>query len=181
MISQKLRDARAHGPSVLRARWYLRRADHLGSKVRVQGRPKVVNRGRLIIGDRVRLSSTIATLELFVAPGGTLEIGDGAFINVGTSIAATERVVIGANALIGPHCMLLDNAFHHLEPERRYEVPPSAPIVLESNVWLGGRVIVLPGVRIGHDSAVAAGSVVTADVPPRTLVGGVPAKVIREL
>ena len=75
----------------------------------------------------------------------------------------------------------MDNDFHRLEPERRLERPPSRPVVLGSNVWLGGFVIVLPGVTIGDDSVVAAGSVVTRDVPPGVLVGGVPARPIREL
>jgi maltose O-acetyltransferase len=77
--------------------------------------------------------------------------------------------------------MLMDNAFHRLEPERRNEVPPSAPIVIGNNVWLGARTIVLPGVTIGHDSVIGAGSVVTRDVPPRTLSAGVPARPIKNL
>jgi maltose O-acetyltransferase len=76
---------------------------------------------------------------------------------------------------------MMDNDFHRLEPERRDERPPSAPIVLEENVWLGVRAIVLRGVTVGAGSVVAAGSVVSRDVPPRVLVGGVPARVIRQL
>jgi maltose O-acetyltransferase len=77
--------------------------------------------------------------------------------------------------------MMLDNDFHRVEPERRLERPPSAPIVIGENVWVGARVIVMAGVTVGDDSCIGAGSVVTADVPPRTLVAGVPARVIREL
>jgi maltose O-acetyltransferase len=76
---------------------------------------------------------------------------------------------------------MMDNDFHRLEPERRDEIPPSAPIVLEEGVWLGVRVIVLRGVTIGAGSVVGAGSIVVRDVPPRSLAAGAPAKVIRTL
>src|SRR4051794_1445228 len=68
------------GPA-LNARRYLRCATRLGPRITLYGRPAVVNRGRLTIGDRVRLVSTVATLELGVLPGGHLEIGDDVFIN----------------------------------------------------------------------------------------------------
>ncbi len=167
--------------SVLRGRWAFRSAEHLGDRVRVQGRPVVSNYGRLVVHDRVQIVSTIATTELVVGSGGLLEIGERAYINYGCSISAYLRVVIGPRCNIGTHVMIMDNDFHRLEPERRYERPESAPIVLEENVWVGGRAIILNGVTIGADSVVGAGSVVAADVPPRTVVAGVPAKVIRSL
>lgn len=166
--------------AVLRARWYLRSAE-LGPRVRLWGRPAVSNYGRLIIGERVRLVSTIVPLELAVGHGARLEIGQGTFINYGCSIAATELVQIGPRCNIGTYVMIMDNDFHRLEPERRQERPPSAPIILEENVWLGGRVTVLSGVTIGSGSVVGAGSVVTKSIPPRTLAAGVPARVIRPL
>jgi acetyltransferase-like isoleucine patch superfamily enzyme len=167
--------------AVMRARVYLLRADHVGSRVRVWGRPRLANSGTMWIGDRVRLGSATAPIELVCGPGAHLEIGDRTFINYGTSIGATLLIRIGVDCQIGPYCMLMDNAFHRLEPERRNEVPPSAPIVIGNNVWLGARTIVLPGVTIGHDSVIGAGSVVTRDVPPRTLSAGVPARPIKNL
>jgi maltose O-acetyltransferase len=128
----------------------------------------------------VRLISTVAKLELAV-DGGVLEICEGAYINYGCSIAARKLVRIGPDCRIGTHAMITDNNFHHLEPELRDEIPESAPVILEANVWLGGRVIVLPGVTIGAGSAVGAGSVVTHDIPPRSLAVGVPARVIKDL
>jgi maltose O-acetyltransferase len=77
--------------------------------------------------------------------------------------------------------MMMDNDFHRIEPDRRDEMPDSAPIVLGENVWVGGRVIVLNGVTIGRDSVIGAGSVVSSDIPPRSVAAGVPAKVIRAL
>ncbi len=176
--SQKLRDdVRA----VLRARYHLHSAVALGPRVRVFGRPVIRNRGTLRVGDRVRLVSTIATLEIDVGPDGILEIGDRVFINYGCSIGATERIRIGSNCSIGTHVIMIDNDFHRLEPERRNELPSSKPIVLEENVWLGARVIVLRGVTIGAHSVVGAGSVVSRDIPPRVVAAGVPAKVLRAI
>jgi maltose O-acetyltransferase len=133
------------------------------------------------IGERVQLVSTIATLELVSEPGGTLIIGPRSLVNFGCSLVATKLVRIGAHCHIGPYTMMLDNDYHRIEPERRLERPESAPIVVEDNVWIGARVIVMSGVTIGEDSCVGAGSVVTSDVPRRTLVAGVPARHIRDL
>lgn len=171
----------AAGLPVLRANWYLRGADELGDRVRVWGRPEIVTQGRLIVHPRVQIRSTVATTELAVYPGGLLEIGERAYINYGCSIAASRHISIGANCAIGTHVMMMDNDFHRIEPERRDERPDSKPIVLEENVWVGGRSIILGGVTIGAGSAVGAGSVVTSDVPPRTVVAGSPARAIREL
>lgn len=168
------------GRDVLNARWALRHAE-VGSRVRLRGRPSITNHGRMVIGERVQLVSTIATLELVAERGATLEIGERSLVNFGCSLVATELVRVGAHCHIGPYTMMLDNDYHHVEPERRLERPPSRPIVLEDNVWVGVRSIIIGGVTIGRDSCVGAGSVVTSDVPPRTLVAGVPARVIREL
>src|SRR5512141_931372 len=130
------------------ARWCLRRVTRLGGKVRVYGWPSINNNGAINIGDRVRLVSTIATLELS-AEEGELEICEGAYINYGCSIAARKLVRIGPNCRIGTYVMITDNNFHSLEPEYRDDVPESAPVILAENVWLGGRVTVLPGVTIG--------------------------------
>jgi acetyltransferase-like isoleucine patch superfamily enzyme len=176
-MAKKLSDASA----VLRARFYLRSAEKLGTRVRVWGAPLINNRGRLLIGDRVRLASTVSTLQLGVGPEGILEIGDRVLINHGCSIGATKLVRIGERCNIGSEVILMDNAFHQLDPERRNEQPPAAPVILEPNVWLAARVIVLPGVTIGENSAIGAGSVVTRDIPANVLAAGVPAKVIRSL
>ncbi len=169
-----------NGWAVLRARWYFRHAT-LGKKVRIWGKPAIENNGEMIIGNRVRLTSTIATTQLAVGEDGRLEIGEGTSINYGGSIAATKLVRIGVDCRVGTHVMMMDNDFHRLEPDRRFERPESAPIILEDNVWLGGRVIVLRGVTIGKDSVIGMGSIVTKDIPPRSLAVGVPARVIKTL
>ena len=167
--------------AVLRARWYLRKANYVGPRVRVWGRPSVENAGTITIGELTKLISSIATLELAAGPGATLEIGERVFINYGCSFGATQLIRIGPRCAIGSHAIIIDNDFHRVEPERRYEVPPSAPIILEENVWLGARVIVLRGVTIGAHSVIGAGSVVTRDIPPRSVAVGLPARVIKSI
>lgn len=166
---------------VINARWRLRKADEVGTRVRLRGRPIVRNEGTMVIGNRVQFISTVATLELVTEEGGVLEIGERSLVNFGCSLVATELVRIGAHCHIGPYTMMLDNDYHRIEPERRLERPPSKPIVLGDNVWIGARVFIASGVTVGTDSAIGAGSVVTSDVPPRVLAAGVPARIIKEL
>lgn len=169
------------GMAAIRARWYLRGATHLGSRVRIWGKPAVTNRGRMIIEERVILVSTITPLELVSEKGGELTIGARTFINYGCSISASKSVSIGPDCHLGTYVIMLDNDFHYIEPERRLERPPSQPIVLEEKVWLCSRVIVLRGVTIGAGSVIGAGSIVSKDIPPRTLAVGSPARPIRDI
>jgi acetyltransferase-like isoleucine patch superfamily enzyme len=164
------------GPA-LNARRHLRKATRLGNRVTLHGKPKVVNQGTMTFGDRVRLDSSVATLELVALRGGLLEIGDNVFINYGSSLVASTHVRIGNDSLIGTHVMVMDTDFHRVE-DKAYDTS-GKPVILEERVWLGNRSMVLKGVTIGHDSVVAAGSVVTSDVPPRSIVAGVPARVVR--
>jgi acetyltransferase-like isoleucine patch superfamily enzyme len=164
---------------LLNARRHLRKATTLGSKVTLYGKPSVVNDGTMTFGDRVRLVSTVATLELVSLPGGHLEIGENVFINYGSSLVASIHVKIGNDVLIGTHVMIMDTDFHRVD-DKSYDTS-GLPVVVEERAWIGNRSIVLKGVTIGHDAVVAAGSVVTQDVPPRTIVAGVPAKVIRSI
>lgn len=166
--------------AVLRAKWYFRGGRQIGHKVRVWGKASINQPENMIIGDRVRIVSTIVPVEIYATSPGSLTVGENTFINYGVSIAALESVKIGRDCSIGTYVILMDNDFHGLEPDKRNEMPPSLPITIGDNVWLGARVIVLRGVSIGNDSVVAAGSVVTKDIPAGVIAAGVPAKVIRE-
>lgn len=159
------------------ARIRLRGATSLGRRVTLRGRPAVTNEGRMTIGDRVRLVSTVATLELVTLPSGHLDIGDNVFINFGSSLVSSASVRIGDDVLIGTHVTVMDCDFHRVE-DKAWDTT-GEPIVIEDRVWLGNRSMILKGVRVGHDAVVAAGSIVTEDVEPRTLVAGVPAKLVR--
>lgn len=166
--------------AVLRAKWYFRGGQSIGEKIRVWGRASINQPENMIIGDRVRIVSTIVPVEIYATSPGSLVIGENTFINYGCSIAALKSVKIGRDCSIGTYVILMDNDFHGLEPEKRQEMPESLPITIGDNVWLGARVIVLRGVSIGDNSVVAAGSVVTKDIPAGVIAAGVPAKVIRE-
>lgn len=169
-----------HARTNLAANWFLRGAER-GPRIRVSGRPRVSANGTMRIGDRVQLYSTLARSELVAERGAILEIGSRTLINFGTSIVATGKVSVGAHCHIGPHCMIMDNGYHEIDPERRLETPEPQPVSIEDNVWLGARVIVMPGVTIGQDAVIGAGSVVTTDVPPRSVAAGVPARVVKQL
>lgn len=163
----------------LGARWQLRACDEVGPWTRVVGRVTIVNHGTMIVGERVQLISHHARSVFTTFGGGKLIIGDRTFVNYGVDIAATALVSIGADCFIGTHVSIIDNDFHDLMD--RLRVPPAKPVIVGENVWIGNRAIILPGVTIGAGAAIGAGSVVTRDVPPRTVVAGNPARVIREL
>lgn len=175
-LSEARRRARLVWPTV-NARLRLRSATAVGRRVTLRGRPVVTNEGRMIIGDRVRLLSTVATLELVTIGTGQLEIGNNVFVNYGSSLVASSRVTIGNDCLIGAHVTVMDCDFHRVE-DKGWDTT-GEPIVIEERVWLGNRAMVLKGVRVGHDAVVAAGAVVTRDVEPRTLVAGVPAVMVK--
>ncbi len=113
--------------------------------------------------------------------GVNTSIGDRSFINAGGVILDCAAVTIGTDVLIGPNVQLLTPT-HPLDPvQRRTKVESAAPIVIHDGVWLGGGVIVCPGVTIGENTVVGAGSVVVRDLPAGVLAVGNPARVVREL
>lgn len=108
-------------------------------------------------------------------------IGPRTFINFGAVILDVGRVTIGADVQIGPNVQLLTPT-HPLDPvTRRKALEAQEPITIEENVWLGGGVIVCPGVTIGRDTVVGAGAVVIRDLPPGVLAVGNPARIVRQL
>lgn len=107
-----------------------------------------------------------------------LSIDDHSYIN-GATIDCSTEIQIGKNCAIAMGAFLLDNDWHKITYHNESK-EDKKPIIIEDKVWIGARAIVLKGVRIGTGAIVAAGSVVTKDVPPRTIVAGNPAKVIKE-
>jgi acetyltransferase-like isoleucine patch superfamily enzyme len=104
--------------------------------------------------------------------GAQITVGDGTYLNRGAEIVAADSVTIGRDCKIARDVIIMDTDQHEL-PGQGLLV---APVVIEDRVWIGARAIVLKGVTVGHDAIIAAGAVVTRDVPPRTVVAGVPAK-----
>ncbi|GAA0794618.1 maltose O-acetyltransferase [Spirilliplanes yamanashiensis] len=107
-------------------------------------------------------------------------VGARTFANFGLVCLDVARVTIGDDVQIGPHVQLLTPT-HPVEPgPRRDKWEAALPITIGDNVWLGGGVIVCPGVTIGADTVVGAGSVVTRDLPPGVVAYGSPARVVRD-
>lgn len=111
--------------------------------------------------------------------GKNIHIGQRVFINSGCKMQDQGGIYIGNDVLIGHNaCLLTLN--HEMDPENRADMHPK-PIHIEDKAWLGSNVTVLPGVTIGEGAIVAAGAVVTKDVESNTIVGGVPAKIIKRI
>ena len=111
--------------------------------------------------------------------GKNITIGKNVFINTGCRFQDQGGIRIGDHVLIG-HNVVLATLNHDFAPYNRATMHP-APIHIEDRVWIGANATVVPGVTIGENSIVAAGAVVTKDVPPNTIVGGVPAKVLKRI
>lgn len=112
-----------------------------------------------------------------------ISIGDNVGIS-GGSIVAAKEITIGNNVLIGANVLISDTDFHPTTPKnRRYsnEHIGINPVIIEDNVFLGINSIVLKGVRIGKNSVIGAGSIVTSDIPRDSVAVGIPAKIIRTL
>ncbi len=118
---------------------------------------------------------------LFVDFGTYISVGARTFANYGLVALDVARITIGEDVQIGPNVQLLTPT-HPVEPElRRAKYEAAKPIVIGNNVWLGGGAIVLPGVTIGENSVIGAGSVVTKDIPANVVAVGNPARVVRKL
>jgi maltose O-acetyltransferase len=147
--------------------------------VRVRGRVQLSGSGEVVLGEGVSLNGTIVPIELVTYNSGRIEIGNHTFINYGSSIAARASVKIGHDCHLGHYTFVMDNDQHGVV--RRLELPRSYPVVIEDHVWIGAKVVILAGVRIGSRAVIGAGSIVTKDVPPRCVAAGNPARVLRHL
>jgi maltose O-acetyltransferase len=128
------------------------------------------------VGEDTELRSPV-----YVDYGSNLRIGARCFANYGLVALDVADITIGDDVQIGPNVQLLTPT-HPLEAEpRRQKWEAAEPITIGDNVWLGGGVIVCPGVTIGSDTVVGAGAVVTRDLPAGVLALGNPARVVREL
>lgn len=111
--------------------------------------------------------------------GKNITVGKGVFLNSGCRFQDQGGITIGEGSLIG-HNVVLATLNHEMDPRHRQDMHP-APIVIGRHVWIGANATVCPGVTIGDGAIVAAGAVVTKDVPANTVVGGVPARRIKEI
>jgi len=118
---------------------------------------------------------------LYVDYGSNIAIGARTFVNYHLTALDVARITIGEDCQIGPNVQLLTPT-HPVEPgPRRDKLEAALPITIGDNVWLGGGVIVCPGVTIGDNSVIGAGAVVTKDIPADVVAVGNPARVIRSV
>jgi hypothetical protein len=133
----------------------------------------------ITLEDNVSLDDAVTLLCSGPPQSAKLVIRSGTYVNRNTMFDARHQLEIGRNCLIGPGCYFTD-ADHGTALATPVPAQPmkTSPVVIEDDVWIGARVVVLSGVRIGRGAVVGAGAVVTRDVPARATVAGVPARVI---
>ncbi|ANU50449.1 acetyltransferase [Enterocloster clostridioformis] len=122
--------------------------------------------------------------------GCNIFIGSHTYINFNATFLDCAEIHLGDNVFVGPNVSFLTPLHPMLASERNdrisedghyYKLEYAKPVAVGDNVWIGGNVTILPGVKIGHDSVIGAGSVVTKDVPPNSFAAGVPCRAIREI
>lgn len=132
---------------------------------------------KVVIGKNVKIGDDV---YIKVAERAKLIIGDEVHINRSTRISSNELIEIGDYTLLAPYCNILDhNHVFNLKSPVSAKSFNNAPIIIGEGVWLGVKVQVNKGVKIGNYSVIGANSVVTKDVPPSSVYGGIPAKKIK--
>jgi acetyltransferase-like isoleucine patch superfamily enzyme len=132
-----------------------------------------------LIGKKVDDSFTL--IPPFYATGGEeIRVGRNVFINQNCTFYDLGGLEIGDDVMIGPNVSLITSG-HPVEPSHRREFVIARPIVIERNVWIAAGATIIGGVTVGENSVIAAGSVVTREVPSNALVAGNPARVIRSI
>ena len=116
----------------------------------------------------------------YTATGVDISVGRNVFVNQNCTFYDFGGLDIADDVMIGPNVSIITTG-HPIEPSQRRAIVIAKPIAIEKNVWIAAGATIIGGVTVGENSVVAAGSVVTKDVPPNTLVGGNPARVIRQI
>ena len=163
------------------------------SEERLENRKRVFRYNHLEPGDRAEQDRLIREIfgktgeHVHVEPpffcdyGYNIEVGGNFFANYNFTVLDVGKVRIGENAQIGPNVSIY-TAGHPLHPDSRnsgYEY--GIPVTIGDNVWIGGNVCILPGVTVGNNAVIGAGSVVTKDIPDNALAAGNPCRVIRQI
>jgi acetyltransferase-like isoleucine patch superfamily enzyme len=132
-----------------------------------------------LIGHKV--DESFSLIPPFYTTGGeNIRVGRNVFINQNCTMYDLGGIDIADDVMIGPNVSIITSG-HPIEPSQRRAFVIAKPIVIERSVWIAAGATIIGGVTVGENSVVAAGSVVTRDVPPSTLVGGNPARVIRSI
>jgi acetyltransferase-like isoleucine patch superfamily enzyme len=157
-----------------RGRWTLRSIKRRGARPVVFGKP-LIDASDLVVGDDFKVWS--GPRVTVISGWGRMQFGDRCFVNVGSSIISVEEIIVGDDVAFANDVMVMDSDSHGVEGRPHKQ----APVHIGDGCWLGARSMILPGVTLGKRVLVAAGAVVTRDVPDDCLVAGNPARVIREL
>ena len=138
----------------------------------------IKNNGEISCGKKLILSGYNQLFSF-----GKLQFGNNVVINEYSRIVAHEKIVIGNNVVIAKFVTMVDHDHSHSFKEDKlvFEGYDLAPIVVGDNVWISDKVTILKGVTIGENVIIAANSVVSSDVPDNSIVGGIPAKIIKKL
>lgn len=150
----------------------------IGKKTIIEGKCEFKNDGKIIVG----CNSTICRWSVFRPWGGYIKIGHNCSINSFCYLSGNGGIEIGDNVRIATQCVIV-SANHNFDKK---DIPitlqgeTAQKIIIEDDCWLGAGVKVLSGIRIGKGSVIGAGSVITHDVPPYSVVVGVPGKIIKE-
>ena len=153
--------------------------EHSFFEINRQDYIKTGGRSTLYMGDNAKLcidgSFTMhGASSIFVLKDALLEIGNNTYLN-GGSIECSHHISIGNDCAIADGVRIMDNSWHVM-----YSPIGGGKIEIGDKVWVATGAIILPGVKIGDGAIVAAGAVVTKDVPPRCMVAGVPARIVKE-
>lgn len=150
------------------------------NKMSVENRDKIIEKERKLFGKSGNI--LYVTPPIYVAYGSHIEVGENFYANKDCIFMDINTIRFGNNVIIGPRCSFYC-AGHPLDPEvrNRDRLEFGLPIHVGDDVWIGGNSVILPGITIGNNSVVGAGSVVTKDVPKDVVVAGNPAKVIKNI
>lgn len=154
---------------------FSRKFDRKGVIVYSDGRPypKIIHKGGMLVAKNCQFYSGV---RLEIGENARLEIGNGTYLNRNTLIVCEKRIIIGKNCKIAWDVVIMDSDLHPMNSEPIV----NKPVFIEDDVWIGCRAIILKGVTIGKGAIIAAGSVITKNIPPYTVWGGAPAKFITQ-
>jgi len=133
--------------------------------------PKVINKGGSLFAENCQFYSGV---RIEIGQNGSVSIGNGTYINRNTLLVCESEIKIGVNCKISWDVIIMDSDLHPLNSDTTI----NKPVHIQDKAWIGCRCIILKGVTIGEGAVIAAGSIVTKDVPPYTIYGGNPAKFI---
>lgn len=171
--------------------WISGQFQQIGTRTVIEGNLFLIGGKYITFGKKVRIGTrgVLTAFDKYKSQrfSPTIAIGDRVSIGGDCHISAIDRIEIANDVLFGEKVTITDHA-HGESILEMLPIPPiarplhtSGPVIIEENVWVGDKVTILPNVRIGRNSIIGANAVVTKDIPANSIVGGIPARVIREI